>query len=332
MIPDFYTRDPAWVGRIEHIISLLGRISAFEEMSPQKLEMRRASLIESVHSSTAIEGNRLTLAQARGIAKGDPVVAPARDVKEFENGLAAYEALDTYDPWSIEDFLRAHGLLTSGLVTESGAFRTVDVEIVNAEGDVLHTGSSSDKVPRLIAELLEWGSASIDHPIIVASAVHFLIEYIHPFRDGNGRIGRLWQTLIQSRWQATLGHVPTESLVRKRQADYYVALQTSHDPQIDAAPFITYMLGVITESLTIHEQHARSTDGVGANDGLNVGVKTPEAVLALLRDDPTLTAAVLAKALGKSKRTIERQLTALKAAGRLRREGSDKTGRWVVVD
>lgn len=196
MLPDFYTADPSWPEQIDSIVELLGRVSVMEELTGQGLELRRANRIGSVHSSTAIEGNALTLAEVEEVARGNPIFAPPRDVKEVENALAAYDALATLDPWKADDFLRAHGLLTMGLVAESGEFRTVDVDIVGPTGEVLHSGSGYEKVPMLIGALFDWGRASKDHPLIVSSATHFLIEHIHPFRDGNGRIGRLWQTLI----------------------------------------------------------------------------------------------------------------------------------------
>lgn len=331
MIPDFYTRRPDWAARIERIVESLGRISAVEELSGRELELRRTNRISSVHSSTAIEGNTLTLAQVEGVAKGEAVFAPPRDVKEVENALAAYDALATLDPWSIDDFLRAHGLLTAGLVAESGAFRTVDVDIVSATGEVLHTGSQVENVPRLVAEMLEWGGASTDHPLVVSSAVHFLIEHIHPFRDGNGRIGRLWQTLVLSRWRPVFAWMPTETLIRARQGGYYAALQASREPEIDAAIFIDYMLDVITEALASYEARAQAgAAGVGANVGANVGVSN--AILALLRADSTLSAEAIASLIGKSSRTVERHLADLKAAGLVRREGSAKGGCWIVVE
>lgn len=331
MIPEFYSHRADWPQRIEQIVELLGRISAVEELSGRVPELRRTNRINSVHSSTAIEGNELTLAQVEGVANGEPVFAPPREVKEVENALAAYDALDDLDPWSVDDFLRAHGLLTAGLQPESAAFRTVDVEIVHPDGTVLHTGSRVEKVPRLIAELMAWGSASPDHPLIVSSAAHFLIEHIHPFRDGNGRIGRLWQTLILGRWRPVFAWMPTETMIRQRQEGYYQALQASREPENDAAVFIDYMLGVITESLASYEARAKAdVADVGGNVGTNVGVT--DAILAFLRGEPTLSAAAIADRLGKTSRTVERHLADLKAEGRVRREGSTKAGRWVVID
>jgi len=258
-------------------------------------------------------------------------LAPPRDVKEVENALAAYDTLGTLDPWSVDDFLRAHRLLTEALVTESGAFRSVNVDIVNAAGEVLHSGSRPEKVPRLIAELLQWGSESTDHPLVVSSATHFLIEHIHPFRDGNGRIGRLWQTLILSRWRPIFGWIPVETLIREHQGEYYLALQSSREPEIDAAPFIGYMLDVIEQALASYEVKAHdSATNAGINVGINVGITG--SILTRLRAQPTLSAAALAVQLGVSARTIERHLAALKASGAVRREGSRKTGHWQVIE
>ena len=169
-------------------------------------------------------------------------------------------------------------------------------------------GSSVTKVPRLIAELLEWGRLSGDHPVIVSSAVHFLIEYIHPFRDGNGRIGRLWQTLILSRWRPLFAWMPIETLIRERQGEYYRALQSSHEPVIDAAVFIDYMLGVITDALASFETRAFDAVDVGENVGEDVGVE--DRIVLLLRADPRLSAAGLAVKLGVTSRTVERHLGA----------------------
>jgi Fic family protein len=220
-------------------------------------QLRRQARIGAVHASTVIEGNRLTPQQAEAVVDGNRVIAPPTDILEMRGAWAAYEALPTYAPASIADFLRAHALLMNDLVAEPGVFRTVDVEIVNADDEVLHTGSRFAKVPRLMGELLEWASGTDDHPLIVSSAVHFMIELIHPFRDGNGRMGRLWQTLLLSRWQPVMAWIPVETVVLEHQAGYYQALQASHEPDIDSAPFIDFMLGVIEECLDEVNQMSR---------------------------------------------------------------------------
>lgn len=331
MIPEFYTANPTWFSQIEHVIELLGRVSALEEISGRELELRRTNRVGSVHSSTAIEGNELTLAQVADIANGEPVFAPPRAIREVENALASYDALESLDPWNVDDFLRAQGILTAGLVAASGMFRTVEVDIVNSDGEVLHTGSRSSKVPRLISELLDWGSASKDHPLVVSSTTHFLIEHIHPFRDGNGRVGRLWQTLILSRWRPVFAWMPTETLIQKHQAGYYAALQASREPEIDAAIFIDYMFDVITESLLAYEKRAKA-DVTRVGETVDGRTGIDDAVRALLRKQPTLSAEAIAHELAKASRTIERHLAQLKADGRIRREGSARSGRWIVIE
>jgi Fic family protein len=156
MIPPFFTSQPEWLEKVERIYALVERAIISEEQAANPVELRRSSRVSAVHSSTVIEGNRLSLAQARAVVDGATVFGPERDVIEMQNAWAAYEALDSYDPYSVEDFLRAHQTLTSGLITEAGVFRTVDVEVVNSFGEVLHTGTQVKKVPGLVAEALDW--------------------------------------------------------------------------------------------------------------------------------------------------------------------------------
>lgn len=331
MIPSFFTPDPQWREQIDAIVELVGRIGAFEQLSSRAVELRRRNRVLAVSSSTAIEGNTLSFAQVEAIANGERVFAAPREVLENQNALAAYAALDDLDPWSVPDLLRAHAILTGGLVAESGAFRTVEVDIVNPIGEVLHSGSRSAKVPRLVAELLEWGKTSHDHPLIVSSSVHYLLEHIHPFRDGNGRIGRLWQTLILSTWRPLFTGVPIESMIHEHQAGYYQALQASHDPDVDAAPFIDYMLTIITRTLGEYERQVQpgphTDDANGeANDDLN------HRLLTVLREHPQWSAERISAHLGVSPRTVQRHRNLLRDAGRIRHIGPAKTGYWEVLD
>ena len=322
MIPEFYTSRDEWLDQVGRIYVLLRSVEIDDATAAHPVELRRKNRINSVHSSTAIEGNRLSLDEVTAVVNGHTVYGPERDILEVQNAWAAYEALDTYDPYSVDDLLRAHGLLTHGLITESGCFRSHDVDIVNSLNEVLHTGSRVAKVPRLISELLEWASVTTAHPLIASSATHFLIEHIHPFQDGNGRIGRLWQTLMLSRWNQLFYWMPTETLIASHQAGYYNALQASREPEIDAAPFITFMLGIIEASLKDYR----------ANVVINVvdDVVVDESVLGLLRDNPTISAARVAEQLAISSRQVQRIIKGWKDKGVLVREGAPKTGRWIV--
>ena len=343
----FFTDDPKWHERIGAIHALLERVKISEEQSGDVLHLRKRGRILSVHASTAIEGNQLTLGQVTDVINGKPVWGPAKDIKEVQNAWVAYNEMPAYTPWSVNDLLRAHAHLTDTLIGESGRFRSVGVAVVGSDGALLHRGAPAAQVPELVARLLDWGQTSEVHPLIKSSAVHYRLEYIHPFRDGNGRIGRLWQTLILAQWNPLFAWMPIETLVHHNQALYYKALQDSHaGAVVDCRPFIDFMLDALANSLYKYIDVATQTvievSNVGVNVGLNVGVKdgindglkarVTDQILALLTQEPRLSAKELASLLNKTTRTIERNLKALREQGRLQRVGSDKAGHWEIIE
>ncbi|GHV45619.1 cell filamentation protein Fic [Spirochaetia bacterium] len=337
---NFYTESPLWHEKIGSIHALLERVKISEEQSGDVLRLRKLNRIMSIHASTAIEGNRLTLGQVTDIINGIPVLGPQKDIKEVQNAWQAYNELTRFDPWDVGDLLDAHALMTNELIGESGAFRTVDVAVVRSDGAVMHRGATPASVPHLVEELLDWGRGSKAHPLIKSSAVHFMLEHIHPFRDGNGRIGRLWQTLVLSKWNPLFAWMPVETLVHYNQALYYKtlqmsALQDSHKNDVDCRPFIDFMLDVIENSLYKYVDIASSTEvlpetvaDVGVNVGVNVGVKYD--IIKKLKEQPAFTAQELAAMLNRSPRTIERHIKELRERGVLVRVGSDKSGYWQV--
>jgi len=331
----FYTDDPRWHEKIGDIHALLERVKISEEQSGDVLHLRQRSRILSIHASTAIEGNRLTLGQVADVIDGKPVWGPPKDIKEVQNAWRAYNEMIRYDPWSVGDLLLAHAHLTDALIGESGQFRTVGVAVVRGDGVVMHRGSPAEQVPALVEQLLHWGKTSEAHPLIKSSAVHYMLEHIHPFRDGNGRIGRLWQTLVLSRWNPLFAWMPIETLVHHNQALYYKALQESHAGAVDCRPFIGFMLDAIGNSLYKYIDVATETmntapEDVGVNVGANVDVS--DKILELLAQQPHLSARELAALLNKATRTVERHLKILREQGRLKRVGSDKAGHWVVIE
>ncbi len=327
----FFTENPKWHEKIGTIHALLERIKISEEQSGDLLFLRKPNRILSVHASTAIEGNQLTLSQVTDIINGKPVLGSPKDIKEVQNAWRAYNELPAYSPWSVDDLLRAHAHLTDTLLAESGRFRPGEVAVVSGDGKVMHRGAPAKQVPALVEQLLQWGKTSEAHPLILSSAVHYRLEYIHPFLDGNGRIGRLWQTLILSHWNPLFAWMPIETLVHHSQALYYLALQDSHaDAKVDCCPFISFMLDAIGNSLYkfLDVETERVTD-VGVNVGVNVGV--PHQILALLANEPRLSAKEMARFLQKTTRTIERHLKAMREQGRIQRIGSDKAGHWEII-
>jgi Fic family protein len=326
----FYTESPAWHEKIGDIHALLERVKISEEQSGDALRLRKLNRIMSIHASTAIEGNRLTLGQVSDVVNGKPVLGSPKDIKEVQNAWLAYNELDNYDPWSIHDLLKAHASMTDTLIGESGRFRSVGVAVVRGDGVVMHRGSPAEQVPALMEHLLAWGRESSVHALIKSSAIHYQIEHIHPFRDGNGRIGRLWQTLILSGWNPLFAWMPIETLVHHNQANYYRALQKSNEGK-DCRPFVDFMIDAISNSLYKYIDIATETEAdVGVNVGANVGVN--DQILALLKREPRLSAKELAALLNKTTRTVERHIKELREQGRLRRVGSDKSGHWEIIE
>ena len=157
--------------------------------------------------------------------------------------------MDQLDPYSVDDLLTAHGILTRGLVEESGQFRSRPVGVVDSQGNILHFGTLPQYVPDLVMELLDWVKTSQVHMLIRSCVFHYELELIHPFADGNGRVGRLWHTLLLSRWNPVFAWLPVESIIHDRQPEYYAAINTSNEAG-ESTVFIEFMLSAIKASIT----------------------------------------------------------------------------------
>ena len=211
------------------------------------LRLRREARVRTVHGSVAIEGNALSEDQVSAILDGKRVVGPRRDVREVRNAIAAYERLDDWEPATEADLLAAHEALTTGLMDAPGRYRTGQVGIVGPD-EIHHIGPPAKRVPTLMADLLAWLKRTREHPLVASSVFHYEFEFIHPFEDGNGRLGRLWQTLILSRWKPLFAHVPVESVVRSRQSGYYEAIERSSEAGA-STPFVRFMLQAVLDAL-----------------------------------------------------------------------------------
>ena len=311
---------------VADISQQVGRLDASAlEASPQ---LRKQNRIKTITGTLAIEGNTMTEAQVTAIVEGKPVLGSMRELAEVKGAIAAYEALPGFKPANLDDLLAAHGLMMADILTNAGAFRTKAVCIHKA-GVVHHVAPPAHQVSGLMADLTGWLQQAKDHPLIASSVFHYEFEFIHPFSDGNGRMGRLWQTLILSRWHSLFSSLPLESVIKDNQQQYYQALEQA-DQQADSTSFIHFMLSVIAQTLA---QNAPVNTPVNASVNLGVdvsGLKTPEAIVALLANNPALTRQQLANVIGKDLRTIGRALTKLQQAGKIIRIGSDKTGHWEV--
>ena len=232
---------------VAEIAELVGRLTVFSPLSTSPT-LRRANRIRTIHGSLAIEQNTLSLEQVTAVLNGKHVLAPPKDIAEVKNAYEIYERLDELDPYSVDDLLTAHGIMTRGLMEESGVFRTRPVGVVDSEGHVLHFGTLPQYVPDLVMELLDWAKTSEVHMLIRSCVFHYEFELIHPFADGNGRVGRLWHTLLLSKWNPAFAWLPVESIIHDRQQEYYDAINASNDAGVSTV-FIEFMLSAIKASL-----------------------------------------------------------------------------------
>lgn len=236
------------ISGVAEIAELMGKFSVTNQLSTNPT-LRRSNRIRTIHGSLAIEQNTLSLEQVTAVLDGKQVLAPPKDIAEVKNAYEIYERLDQLDPYSVDDLLTAHGILTRGLVEESGQFRSRPVGVVDSQGNILHFGTLPQYVPDLVMELLDWVKTSQVHMLIRSCVFHYELELIHPFADGNGRVGRLWHTLLLSRWNPVFAWLPVESIIHDRQQEYYAAINTSNEAG-ESTVFIEFMLSAIKASIT----------------------------------------------------------------------------------
>ena len=232
---------------VAEISELTGRLSVQDHLSGNP-QLRRTNRIRTIHGSLAIEQNTLSLEQVTAVLNGKHVLAPPKDIAEVKNAYEIYERMDELDPYSVEDLLSAHGVMTRGLMEESGEFRARPVGVVDQEGRIVHFGTLPQYVPDLVMKLLDWTKHSDLHMLIRSSVFHYELELIHPFADGNGRIGRLWHTLLLSKWNPAFAWLPVESMIHDHQQEYYNAINASNNTG-ESTAFIEFMLSAIKASL-----------------------------------------------------------------------------------
>ena len=234
------------VNLLAEVCELLGQVEMAHRDS-MSVQLRRQNRIRSVHSSLAIEQNTLTLEQVTAVLDGMRVLAPPHEVREVQNAAEAYELMQSLDPLSEEDLLKAHRLMMNSLVKEAGRFRSGGVGVMSGNR-VIHMAPPADLVPWQIKDLMEWYRRSEYHPLVKSAVFHYEFEFIHPFADGNGRMGRMWHTLLLSQWKPFFAWLPIEDLIARHQQEYCAALQKA-DAACDCACFVCMLLVAIREAL-----------------------------------------------------------------------------------
>ena len=232
---------------VSEIMENLGKLSGVNEL--EKLpRLRRVSRIKSIHSSLAIENNTLSIEQVTDVINGKRVLAPQKDIEEVHNAFNAYEKLSEINPYSIDDLLKIHDIMMNGLVKEAGRLRSGQVGVYNQDGKVVHLAPPADFVPQQLGQLFDWVKNSNANMLIKSSVFHYEFEFIHPFNDGNGRTGRLWQTALLASWKPIFAWIPIESIIKDNQEDYYNAITLSTS-QGKSNIFIEFMLDVINKAI-----------------------------------------------------------------------------------
>lgn len=320
------------------IVNLIAQISAQIERYAIRLEqsnglrLRKANRIRTIHSSLAIEGNQLSEGQVRDIINGKNVVAPIKEIQEVKNAIRTYDMFPSLDPFSEKDLLRAHGTMMEALTDDAGSYRRKGVGVFSETG-LVHMAPPPDRVPMLMGDLFEWLKKANDHLLIRSCVFHYEFEFIHPFSDGNGRTGRLWQSLILGRLHPLFHHLPVENMVYSNQQAYYDAIAASTAAG-ESTPFIAFMLGEILKTLKEHQGEEKS----GLQDKLHDKLrdKFPEVseaawkILDAIIENPRLKALELTERTQLKERMVRNHLATLKNLGLIERQGSNKTGYWKV--
>lgn len=305
------------------IAELVGKLTSISQLSTNPT-LRRTNRIRTIHGSLAIEQNTLSLEQVTAVLYGKHVLAPPKDIAEVKNAYEIYERLDELDPYSVDDLLTAHGIMTRGLVEESGCFRSRPVGVVDQQSNILHFGTLPDYVSGLVADLLEWTKNTDVHMLIRSCVFHYELELIHPFADGNGRVGRLWHTLLLSKWNPSFAWLPVESMIHANQQEYYNAINASNNAG-ESTIFIEFMLSIIKASLM---------DAIKTSDEMSDG-KMDKATLRWMQIEKFLQShefimnSDVREICGVSAATANRILTGLAEEGKLAKIRTD--GHWAYL-
>ena len=243
-----YQITPEILKLIASVSEKLGQINA-KYLDKPSVKLRKENQIKTIHSSLSIEGNTLTTDQITALLDKKRVIGPEKDVNEVLNAINVYQRLNSFNPTSSTSFLKAHKMLMNGLITDNGKYRTSGVGIVSGN-QMTHMAPPSENVSYLMNDLFDFLKESNEIALIKSCVFHYEMEFIHPFMDGNGRMGRLWQTLLLMQDYPVFEFIPFENIIHKTQNEYYQALSAS-DKLGASTPFIEYMLQVINNALHI---------------------------------------------------------------------------------
>lgn len=329
-IPSFTISAEA-INKIADISRLIERYAIRLEQEDALL-LRKANKIKTIHSSLAIEGNTLNEEQVRDIVNGKTVIAPLHEIQEVKNAIATYNLFTKLNAFNEQDLLKAHGMMMQALIDNPGCYRKGGVGVFSEHGCV-HMAPSADRVPYLMKELFEWLNNSKDHLLIRSCVFHYEFEFIHPFIDGNGRMGRLWQSLILSKLNPIFEHLPVENMVHANQQQYYDAITRSNEAG-NSGKFIDFMLGEILNTLEVHKgNQIIETDNKVPDKTFKAFPEIQDStwnIYMLLKSNGNVTTDNMSTIIGISDRMVRKHMAILKEKGLITRIGSNRKGYWKV--
>ena len=304
------------------ITEMITEVSAIKKEKSAPI-LRKKNRVRSITGSLQIEGNTLSEEEVTAIIEGKRVLGSVREIEEVKGAIKAYEDLEQYDATKLDDLLLAHKRMMGGILKNAGSFRRSNVGVYGKEG-VSHIAPPPYRVPELMGELFEWLGKTKEHPLVASSVFHYEFEFIHPFSDGNGRIGRLWQSVILGSFRNIFYYVPIESVVKKHQKTYYESLEAAGFVG-ESTPFVEFMLESIHLSVKDFLKEYQKSDQKSSQ-------KSDQKIYELMRQDSKITIKELALRLDMSESGIKKMITKLKKEGKITRIGGAKGGYWEVKD
>lgn len=311
-----YTITNEILNQVAEISELISDVKYIDK-NFSTFKLRKKNRIKSITGTLQIEGSSLSEENVTSVINGKPVLGSIREIEEVKGAVKAYESLDKFDYRNEEDLLLSHQILMETLLDGAGEYRYCGVGVGS------HIAPPPARVPVLMADLFAWLNKTEDNFLIVSCIFHFEFEFIHPFVDGNGRVGRLWQTMILKSFKDFFAYIPIESMVRSHQQEYYQALEQA-GKEGESTPFIVFMLKIITKTLKEYLE-----EGIKSNYKSNQ--KSDHKIYTLMLDDSKITIKEICKKLKMSESGVKKVIKKLKEEKRIERVGSLKSGYWQVV-
>lgn len=291
-----YTITNEMLTKISDIMEKIGKLDNYTTLDKTPY-LRKQTKINSIHSSLAIENNKLTVGQVKDVINGKTVIGPMKEIQEVKNAYKAYEMLNDIDPYSINELKKVHGIMTYLTVDESGEFRKGAEGVFDGD-KCIFVCPPPEMVNKLMSDLFKWLNDNKDtiHPLILSSIFHYEFVFIHPFSDGNGRMSRLWQNVILNKWKNIFEYLPIESQIHKYQKKYYDAIMTCNTNG-NSNVFIEFMLDMIEKTL---DERLNSSLPIIDNENININ-----KLLSIMKENTPMTANEIMDKLGiKSKETL----------------------------